>query len=231
MSFLRKVSQNYVVSIVPILALLDTMGKLTQKYQARCILGAMPTELITNSDTSTIEPYVSTDVDLQDIATPIMHPESGELLSISAVFSRLSKLIGVTFADRGIDQERNRGAVLHRLVCHALGYPGYQDDGRFPDIRHQLIEVKLQTAATIDLGLVRPDSKDPLDVPMIQEQQIRHCDVRYAVFYGRITNGQVEITHLFLTTGEAFFTRFPQFQGRVLNAKLQIPLPIDFFKR
>jgi hypothetical protein len=59
--------------------------------------------------------------------------------------------------------------------------------------------------------------------------QIRHCDVRYAVFYGRIAAGQVELTHLFLTTGEGFFARFQQFQGKVLNAKLQIPLPNNFF--
>jgi hypothetical protein len=32
-----------------------------------------------------------------------------------------------------------------------------------------------------------------------------------------------------LTTGESFFTRFTQFQGKVLNKKLQIPLPRDFF--
>jgi len=49
------------------------------------------------------------------------------------------------------------------------------------------------------------------------------------VFYARIAAGQVEITHVFLTTGEGFFSRFPQFQGKVLNAKLQIPLPSGFF--
>jgi hypothetical protein len=40
---------------------------------------------------------------------------------------------------------------------------------------------------------------------------------------------EVMLTHLFLTTGELFFSRFPQFQGKVLNKKLQIPLPEDFF--
>ena len=39
----------------------------------------------------------------------------------------------------------------------------------------------------------------------------------------------VTLTHLFLSTGEKFFTRFPQFQGKVLNKKLQIPLPLNFF--
>lgn len=141
----------------------------------------------------------------------------------------MSSLVGKRFADAGADQERNRGADLHKLVCHALGYRSYQDDGQFPDIRHQLLEVKLQTSPTIDLGLVTPESTEPLDVPMIGSRQIRHCDVRYAVFYGKVESGMVEITHLFLSTGAAFFTRFPQFQGKVLNAKLQIPLPADFF--
>lgn len=133
------------------------------------------------------------------------------------------------FKDGGYDQERNRGAGLHRLVCEALGYAGYQDDGQFPDVQHQLLEVKLQTSPTIDLGLVRPNSTEPLDVPQIQGQQIRHCDVRYAVFYAQTDGSQVTLTHLILTTGEAFFTRFPQFQGKVLNRKLQIPLPANFF--
>ena len=66
---------------------------------------------------------------------------------------------------------------------------------------------------------------------MIGDVQIRHCDVRYAVFYAAKDGDQVMLTHLFLTTGEAFFSRFPQFQGKVLNKKLQIPLPIDFFDR
>jgi hypothetical protein len=141
----------------------------------------------------------------------------------------LVPLVGQSFTDAGIDQERLRGAALHRLVCRALGFASYQDDGRFPDVRHQLLEVKLQTSPTIDLGLVRPDSVEALDVPMIEGQQIRHCDVRYAIFYGRIAQGTVQLTHLFVSTGQGFFARFPQFQGKVLNAKLQIPLPSDFF--
>jgi hypothetical protein len=153
----------------------------------------------------------------------------GQLLAIVVIFKRLSRLVGRNFADAGFDQERLRGAALHRLVCGALGYASYQDDGQFPDVRHQLLEVKLQTAGTIDLGLVRPDSLEVLDIPMIERQQIRHCDVRYAIFYGSIAKGKVNLSHLFVTTGQRFFDRFPQFQGKVLNKKLQIPLPTDFF--
>jgi hypothetical protein len=211
------------------LALLDTTGTLTSKYQARCIPGDKAAELITPVDTALLAPFVAPNLDLRRVATPVKHPQAGELISIKAVFERLSALVGQKFADAGIDQERNRGAALHRLVCGTLGYATYQDDGQFPDVRHQLLEVKLQTSPTIDLGLVRPNSTEPLDVPMIRGKQIRHCDVRYAVFYARVGAGQVELTHLFLTTGEGFFGRFVQFQGKVLNAKLQIPLPSDFF--
>jgi len=118
---------------------------------------------------------------------------------------------------------------MHQLVCKALGYATYQDDGQFPDVRHQVLEVKLQTSPTIDLGLARPDSTEALDVPQIQGRQLRHCDVRYAIFCGRPDGSRIRLTHLFVTTGEAFFTRFPQFRGKVLNKKLQIPLPDNLF--
>lgn len=211
------------------LALLDTTGTLTRKYQARCIPGTHTTELIAAKDTDRLLPFVAAAADLSRISTPVLHPASGQILPIETVFARLSALVGRSFLDAGADQERNRGAALHRLVCEALGYRSYQDDGQFPDIRHQLLEVKLQTSPTIDLGLVTPESVEPLDVPMIGGQQIRHCDVRYGIFYAASESGMVKLTHFFLTTGTAFFSRFPQFQGKVLNAKLQIPLPADFF--
>jgi len=211
------------------LAMLDTTGTLTQKYQARLNPGVAKTELIAEEDTERLRPFVRADVDLVTTANPVSHPRSGQLLPIRDVFERLKLLVGESFPDIGYDQDRNRGAALHRLVCQRLGYADYRDDGQFPDIRHQLLEVKLQTSPTIDLGLVCPNSVDALDVPKIENQQIRHCDVRYALFYA-ITDGQtVTLTHLFLSTGEKFFTRFPQFQGKVLNKKLQIPLPADFF--
>lgn len=231
-----RVSESDVITKVKVvtgdtLALLDTTGTLTQKYQARLVTGNTKAELITNEDTNLLHPFVHTGINLATVASPVSHPQPGQLLPIQDVFDRLQSLIGTSFPDIGYDQERNRGAALHQLVCKHLGYGDYRDDGRFPDVRHQLLEVKLQTSPTIDLGLVCPDSEEALDVPQIEGRQIRHCDVRYALFYA-ITDGQnVTLTHLFLTTGEKFFTRFPQFQGKVLNKKLQIPLPSAFFDK
>jgi hypothetical protein len=226
---LIRVSPEDVVSRVKVvtgdtLARFDTTGTLTQKYQARLIARGAKTELTTNQDTEALRPFVHAPLDLSS-ARPIDAPRPGQLLPIAVLFERLSQLVGHHFADTGHDQERNRGATLHRLVCQRLGYANYRDSGQFPDVPHQLLEVKLQTSPTIDLGLVRPDGAEALDIPKLAGKRVRHRDVRYGLFYGKIRNGEVWLTHFFLTTGERFFTRFPQFQGKVLNRKLQIPLP------
>ena len=233
---LIRVSAENVVTRVKVvagdtLAKLDTTGTLTQKYQARLIPGVADAELISKQDTEWLAPCISAASPNRFDSSPVEHATAECVLPIAEVYQRLRKLVGVQFADAGHDQERNRGAALHRLVCEALGYRSYQDDGQFPDVRHQLLEVKLQTASTIDLGLVTPSSETPLDEPQILGRQVRHCDVRYAIFSAQTDGTTVTLTRLYLTTGSDFFARFPQFQGRVLNRKLQIPLPRDFFDR
>ena len=211
------------------LAILDKTGTITTKYQARLDLGAEHCELVTPDDTTAMMAHVKSGIEFSPSTSPVQDPLSGQLRPISEVFYRLSRLVGQTFVDPGIDQERNRGAALHSLVCQALGYSRYEDTGQFPDIKHQLLEVKLQTSPTIDLGLVQPSSEEFLDVQKLGGVQPRHCDTRYAMFYA-VTDGKtVTLTHLFVTTGEKFFTRFRKFGGKVINGKIQIPLPRDFF--
>jgi hypothetical protein len=168
------------------LALLDTTGTLTQKYQARLIPGEEATELISARDTDRVLTCFRTRVLDSFAGLPTDNPTADSLLPIVEVFKRISSLVGRLIVDPGIDQERSRGGELHREICQALGYKRTADDGRFPDVRHQLLEVKLQTSPTIDLGLVTPSSEEALDVPQINDVQIRHCDVRYALFYGQL---------------------------------------------
>lgn len=231
---LIRIGENHRITKVKVvtgdvLAQLDTTGTLTQKFQARLITRNEPTELVTDTDTDNLQPFLaSTSLDLSN-KSPIEFPTSNNILPIAEVYRRITSLVGVQFVDAGYDQERNRGASLHKLACQYLGYRTYSDDGQFPDIKNQLIEVKLQTSPTIDLGLVTPASTEPLDLPKVSGVQLRHCDVRYALVYGVIADSMVTITNVYLTTGEGFFGRFPQFGGKVLNKKLQIPLPRSFF--
>lgn len=226
-------NQNIVLKVKVVsgqaLALMDTTGTITTKYQAGLVTGVDIHELVSAQDTPLILPHVQFGAMFATSISPVDEPEHGALLPIREIFDRLSTLVGLTFADPGTDQERNRGAALHRLTCECLGYSGYEDRGQFPDIRHQLLEVKLQTSPTIDLGLVLPSSAEHLDIRQLGDYHPRHCDTRYAMFYAKTDGKRVTLTHLFVTTGADFFTRFRRFEGKVSNGKIQIPLPRHFF--
>lgn len=229
-----KVDNNDLIQVVRVvngdmLAVLDTTGTLTQKYQARLTVGKDVSELISPEDSDRIKSILVTKNNSTNLGDPTDYPSVETLLPIGLVYEKLRILVGKSFPDTGSDQERNRGGFLHKMVCHALGYKEYKDNGQFPDVPNQLIEVKLQTSPTIDLGLASPDSKEVLDIPKIDGKQIRHCDIRYAIFSAVLKDGQITITNFFLVTGSDFFKRFPRFEGKILNKKLQIPLPKDFF--
>jgi hypothetical protein len=190
-----------------IIAKLDPTGTLTTKYQARSCRPVVESHLVSRADTARMKKNAQR-----------------SMLSIRILFKYLLTLVGSTIINPGIDQERNRGAALHQAICRLLKSAG-ADCGQFPDVPDQLLELKLQTASTIDLGLVCPDSEEKIaGLP-----KFRHCDVRYAVFYGSLIPAGVRLEHLILTTGADFFSFFRRFEGKVKNAKRQIPLPVGFF--
>mgnify|MGYP001028099349 FL=1 len=212
---------------------LDKTGKITTKFQASLKPDeSVDSELVSTQDTKTLNgiiSHISGVVSEAAPSSPIDSPDANQLLSIQQIYDTLLSLIGSSFPDAGADQERNRGAALHQLVCSKLGYNTFLDDGQFPDLRHQLLEVKLQTSPTIDLGLVLPSSDSFVEGLSVSGVPVRPCDIRYALFYGSIQDGLVTIEKFYLSNGQDFFTRFPQFQGKVSNGKIQIPLPKSFF--
>lgn len=208
---------------------LDTTGTLTQKYQARVVdLTSTPT-VFSKMDSDAVRPHLDKKNLSEFIVSPAHEPKAGKLLSLNEIGKRLSGLIGFEFKDLGRDQERNRGAIIHAHICKVLGYKTYEDNGQFPDILNQLLEVKLQISPTIDLGLVLPTSEKVL--LNIGETEIRHCDVRYVVVIGSLKNGKIKITNFALGIGADFFSQFKRFEGKGINKKLQIPLPRDFFSK
>ena len=211
------------------LAQLDNSGTLTKKYQARMLLDDVPEELFSSVDTEYLQTFISPNVHRQIDATPTSFPQDSQLLPIEQIFERLRTLVGETLPAVGFDQERRRSELLHQLVCRQLGYTDFLDDGRFPDITHQLIEIKLQTSLTIDLGFICPDNDEAIHRLQIRGHCIRPCDVRYAVFFADLDEEKIHLTHFILITGEQFFKRFPKMLGNVMNQKIQIPLPNSFF--
>lgn len=212
------------------IALLDRTGKLTRKFQAR-IADLRQLRLASGKDTPNLLHAIAPRAASVAKMSPIDLPDAASIMPIQELFAKISPLVGREFENPGILQERNRGGFLHGLVSTALGYKNHADNGRFPDVRHQLLEVKLQTSPTIDLGAISPDSQELLDFPAIGNVQVRHQDVRYAVFCGSITNARVAITGLVLVTGKDFYATFEKFGGLVINNKSQPRLPRNFFDR
>jgi hypothetical protein len=212
-----------------ILVELDTTGTLTKKYQAKSREPVTASHLLSQSDSypaiQTIAKLPNKSLALKEQTGHALTIDFSKFLPIADLYRKLLTLAGERLTDPGLDQERNRGAALHRAVCDALDLSDSCDTGACPDITEQLLEIKLQTASTIDLGLISPDDPAPLDfLP-----EVRHCDVRYAVFYGAVVGNQVRLDYVVLTRGADFFSFFQRFEGKVVNAKLQIPLPRSFF--
>ncbi len=212
------------------LSVFDKTGTITKKYQAKFTkLEVSENELYTLKDTKNLLQYI-TGVNPDSFQhSPSKAPAPDDLLTVAEIYRRLVNIVGKKFGNLGAIQERNRGVELQKLACLALGYSSYEDTGQFPDVFNQILEIKLQTSPTIDLGLVLPTSEEHLYTGKYGVSSLQPRDARYAIFYGEITNEQILIKKLAVITGESFFDRFQKFEGRVVNAKIQLRLPNFFF--
>lgn len=217
------------------LAKLDTTGTLTKKYQASAIDKVESSRLVSVNDTPDLMWAMQANANEFNLVAKegkAAEEYFGKLLPTDKLYVRLVPLLGQTINNPGADQERNRGWELHRVVSKQLGIAKAEDDGQVPDVAEQLLELKLQTSPTVDLGLMKPNSKQRL----ASYFGLRHHDIRYAIFYAtpfKNSDGenQLRLDHLVITSGADFFCFFRQLQGNVINTKNQIRLPKDFFKK
>ncbi|MDD2709174.1 MAG: hypothetical protein PHV34_14400 [Verrucomicrobiae bacterium] len=108
-----------------ILARLDTTGTLTKKFQAKSREPVTSSVLVSRADAYGVHSAIDAIPDRM-----LMLEKSGgrrlvldfkNFLSVDALYKRLLPLVGKRLADPGLDQERNRGAALHKAVCEVLG--------------------------------------------------------------------------------------------------------------
>lgn len=208
------------------LAQYDYTGTLTKKYQAT-MNPYHANRLFSDQDSQTILMWISEENTSLASVNPNSFPKSNQLLPIAEVYNRLLPLVGQSISYINAVQERNRGAELHSLICKSLGYSIYEDDGTYPDIANQLLEVKLQTSPTIDLGLHSPE--DCKKITTVGERTFYSHDIRYAIFDSEVSDNKVLLKHLYIVSGTDFIKFFPLFKGKGQNAKLQLPLPSNFF--
>ena len=205
------------------LAKYNSTGVSTLKHQAGFEAFASAGFLVVGDDTEIVQAWLAAPPTAMRAKNPSAPPDAA-MQSLANLGTMLQPLLGTTLRDPGAVQERLRGQELHVIVSARLGYGAHSDSGQHPDIPHQLLELKLQTSPTIDLGLVDPVSVAPLGPPFADH--IRHADTRYAIFGGVSDgNGHVRLTSLVMVSGEQFFTAFRRFGGLGVNGKLQFHLP------
>jgi len=121
---------------------------------------------------------------------------------------------------------KTRGQSLEKKVLELLGY---RVDGRdllhggFPDIRNQLLEVKVQDAQTVDLGKFSPEKEEIV----IESLELTTFDVRYLI---ALTNPQTEIIEgVILSPGEKLGELFSYVSAE--SYKCQRSIPMNFFEK
>lgn len=154
----------------------------------------------------------------------VEEPDIKELYSIALLKEMVAKkLIG-----RKLDAAatKNRGQALERMVLELLGYTIKENEllyGAFPDIRNQLLEVKVQDSTTVDLGRFSPEREEFV----IEEKNLTTFDVRYLI---ALTNPKTEIIEgIILTPGERLGDLFSYVSSE--SYKCQRNIPISFFER
>lgn len=225
------VNSNFIVFSVKVitgsrLAMLDHTGTLTHKYQAT-MKHYGQNILFSASDTARVSEWARLGNEILPSTLPTANPSPSTLLPIGEIFKRLKPLVGTTINYLDASQERNRGAELHSVICKKLGFNSYADDGNYPDIGNQLIEIKLQTSPTIDLGMHSPN--DNANVINVGGKIFKSNDIRYVIFDATAERNVLRLNNLYVVNGAEFTSAFPLFEGNIKNKKLQIPLPANFF--
>lgn len=128
-------------------------------------------------DTQKIQEHINPDFDSPSMGM-VEEPKLDELFSIQAIKEKVArKLIGQQLDSAAT---KNRGQALERMVLNLLGYKTKEDSllyGGFPDIKNQLLEVKVQDSPTVDLGMFTPESEEIV----FSDLGISTFDIRYLI--------------------------------------------------
>jgi hypothetical protein len=132
-------------------------------------------------------------------------PGDPELLyTLEEIAMLLKPLMGVDAPrdDMGrILEVRPKGHWFEFEVAKRLGYHYPPGAGLFPDLRHQLLEVKHHTgkSVTVDFGHHHPGSEDVIESRWNEKVRSRVCDIRYLIALAPPPDHKVTV--LVLATG------------------------------
>ncbi len=151
----------------------------------------------------------------------VEEPNMKHLFSISLLKELVAeKLIGYKL---DAASTKNRGQALEKKVLELLGYEVNERDllyGAFPDIRNQLLEVKVQDSPTVDLGKFSPEKEEVV----IKDSELTTFDVRYLI---ALTNPKTEIIEgIILSPGEKLGELFSYVSAESYKCQRAIPMSL-----
>lgn len=175
-------------------------------------------------DTERIKPYLS-----ESLFTPkdlmINDPTLGNIIPLEILRPIFIK--GLIDFKLEAAATKNRGQALERKVLELLGYHFNEGDllyGAYPDIRNQLLEVKVQDSPTVDLGKYSPENEE---IVLGGASPLTTYDVRYLI---ALTDSKTNRVHgLILTPGENLGDVFSYVSDQ--SYKCQRAIPMAFFEK
>lgn len=209
-----------------VLASWDHTGTLTRKYQAHFDKTKNLARVLSKDEILGLNPSCHTN--LNPMLSILDEPSLDNIIPIENLGTTLEPLIGLQLPYGRKTDERKRGDVLHQQISKLLCYEFGKDNGQFPDIPNQLLEVKFQTSPTIDLGLHQPNSSAIINSKWATQFTLSMA--RYLIISGEVIAGSFTITSFHLCSGKEFYNHFTRFEGMITNEKLQIPFPLSLFK-
>jgi hypothetical protein len=175
------------------------------------------------SDTKKLSYYITHDY----IAPKSSMVEESDLKSLYSI-ELIKKMVAEKLIGAKLDSAatKNRGQALERKVLELLGYESKEGDllyGDFPDIRNQLLEVKIQDSPTVDLGRFSPEKEEIL----FKEKNLTTYDVRYLI---ALTDSKTEtIKGIILSPGKNLGELFSYVGAE--SYKCQRAIPMSFFDK
>ncbi len=158
------------------------------------------------------EEIISEDVSIKD--------EPKKVLPIEIIDERITnKLVGEKL-DVSLSTKQ-RGQQLERMVAYQLGYKGMQDslEGGYPDIRNQMLEVKVQDSPTIDLGKYSPQFEEQIN------DNFSTRTIRYLIALTNAMDGAID--GVIMCPGEELGKYFTYVAEK--SFKCQRSIPMSFF--
>lgn len=168
--------------------------------------------------------YMVLDEFLKPSNNMMKEPNPNEIFSLKLIYNLVAKeLIGLKIKSTST---KNVGQELERIVLNLLGYKvDINDtlDGSFPDIKNQLLEVKVQESPTIDLGKYTPEVEEVI----VPESNLTTFDVRYLIALVEQNTGIIK--GVILCPGEKLGEYFTFVSDK--SYKCQRSIPSSFFKK